>query len=650
MKGIPPAGRFGARRFALSLIALLSFSTVAIPHRLPAQPTPSVPVEARTTADAARCLAIDNEVAALNTRLRRGEITAAERKARADALTAERTRLTNAYGAHNTAAYRGLVVEFNRLRAAATVEAREQAAAETKAKRDATAAAAQQKRDQAAADAQAKRDAIAAAEAEKARLAALADAAVTADVSAVAEERLERARDRFHQGFRLPAPNSPAVAATQTAAAESLRARHVPPAVPELRPPFDQRVDMLVKQLLPERTQAWFVAVFPSPESVLGRGADDTEKSAALELVSRRLAEHTPGVRLAAAQAKIEAYQAARGALKPDFVKVTRLTLDRRFEAKVFAPSLPAYAQSLEQRVAHDEALAAAEARRRRLNQMMNLVALVMIAIGLWLPIRLMRHQRFRWKRQSESDWNAQMAQSPLPKELWWIEVPGFRYPVSVISGKVYDKEVWTETNVTTTTTTSHGPNYGYGYNSGQTTTQTHVSTTVYHRYWMITTEGKQTWHRYSDNEMLATVGQKLSSIWSDNYWVVLAYNHDTRTVVFPAWWTKTMHKPPFWRIVGLTTLAGLVVALAGSALLSLTMGINRTALNGPDGMVLTAGAAVLVPLFVGLMIYVGIAGAIFTALRQRHFRKRVAPRYEAFLRQYDPVIPAVEVAVKDVK
>jgi hypothetical protein len=53
----------------------------------------------------------------------------------------------------------------------------------------------------------------------------------------------------------------------------------------------------------------------------------------------------------------------------------------------------------------------------------------------------------------------------------------------------------------------------------------------------------------------------------------------------------------------------------------------------------------VLPMLFVGLMIYVAIVSAIFTARRQSHFQKKVIPRYAAFLRGYDPVIPVVTKA-----
>ena len=631
------------RRLVLVLFAMSFIAGVFAPSLVRAQAGVAVSVaDPKTAADAARCLAIDNEIAALNLQLRSGAITAAVRKERADALTAERTRITRSYGAANTPANRALVAEFNRLKAAAATAARERAVAEAQAKREAAAADLKAKRDAAAADSQARRDAATAAEAEKARLAAVADDALLADVGAVADERLQRARDKFYVDFGLPDPTSAAVIAQQASAAQAIRARHTPPAAPELRPPFGQRVDELVKSRLPDRTKEWFAEVFPAPAEVMSSVSGDTEKSAALELATRRLSEHTTGTRPRAAQLKLEAYQSARGTLKPDFTQVIRLTQDKGFEARVFEKSLPAYAAQLRRGAARDQAAAAAEAQRKRINQFSNLGILCILIAGAWLPVRLMRHQKFRWKRQSEADWKALMATTPLPEELWWVEVPGFRYPVTLFSGKIYDKEIWTETTTTTTTSTTPGTNYGYGYNAGYTTTQTHVSSTTYHRYWLVTTTGEKTWHKYSDNEFIATAGQKISSIWSDNYWVLLSFNHEIGTLAFPAWWTKTMHKPPFWRIVAWTALLGTAVGAAFAITIMTVLGVNAEALSGETGDPGKALSALLIFLVPLLMIYVGIVGAIWTARRQSHFRKMIVPKYEAFLRGYDPVIPDV--------
>ncbi len=638
--------------------ALLAMSWVwalglacAIPGRAQTAANP------RVTADAARCLQIDQVLAELNTQARSGALTPELYKQRSAALTEERTRITTAYGARNSPPAQGLLAEYNRLKAAATAEARERAAAEAKAKREAAAAEAQAKREAAAAEAKAKREAAAAeaaaqakarketaeaAAAEKARQAELAENAIFADVSAVTDERLARARDAFYRDFGLPVPTPDAVAAQQTAAAQQLRAKHVPPQSAELRPTFDQRVNTLYQTRLPERRNGWFGEVFPSAADIMARVSGDIEKTAALELATRRLSENTTGVRPYAVQTLLESYQAARRDLKMDFSDVSRLTQDKEFEARVFEKSLPAYAAQRRHLAEGDRLAAKIEAQRRRMNQMINLLTLTVLALGLWWPIRMMRHQKFRWKRQSRADWEKQMAGTPLPEELWWIDVPGFRYPVGLFSGRVYDKEVWTETTTTTTTTSHGGGGSGAYYTPPTYSTSYHTSTTVYHRYWLLTTEGKQTWHKYSDNEVMATVGQKFSSIWSDNYWVLIAYNHATGEVSHPKWWTKTMHAPPYWRIVGLTTLLCSAVIGTGAVALATMSGLPLDDVGAQVDLITKVVTGVLPMFFILLLIYVGIAGAIMTARRQSYFQKKVVPRYAAFLRSHDPEIPEV--------
>lgn len=605
----------------------------------------------RVTADAARCLTIDTTQAELTAQARSGALGPEDYKQRSAALAAERKRITDAYGARNSPPYQGLVAEYNRLKAAAAAEARERAAAEAKAKREAAAAEAKTKRDAAAAaaaaQAQARKEAADAAAAEKARLAELAEDAIFADVSAVTNERLQRTRDKFYRDFGLAVPTSVAVASQETAAAQATRAKHVPPQSAELRPTFDQRVETLYQQRLPERRGGWFVEVFPDAAEIVARVSSDAEKTAALELATRRLSENTTGVRPYAAQARLESYQAARQGLKFDFTEVKRLTEDKEFEARIFEKNLPAYAVNLRQQVVREKQAAAAEALRKRTNQLISLLTLVVLLVGLWFPVRLMRRQKFRWKRQSQADWEKQMATTPLPQELWWIEVPGFRYPVGLFSGRVYEKEVWTETTTTTTTTQTGGGGTGAYYTAPSYSTTVHTSTTVYHRYWMLTTEGRQTWHKYSDNEVMASIGQKLSSIWSDNYWVLVAYNHGTGEISFPSWWTKAMHTPPFWRIVGLTTLLCGAIIGAGTTGLAMTAGLPMDDLGPHVDMATKVATGVLPMFFIFLLIYVAIVGAIFTYRRQNHFQKKVVPRYQAFLRGYEPVIPEVTDASK---
>jgi len=633
-------------RLAPLCVALVFASFALAPVPAMAQ---VVAVDPRVTADAARCLAIDQAQAELTAQARGGVITPEAYKQRAAELAAERKRITDAYGARNSPPARGLLAEFNRLKAAAVAEARERAAAETRAKREAAAAEQKAKREaaaaQAAAQAQARKEAADAAAAEKARAAELAENSVFADVSTVTDERLQRARDKFYRDFGLPAPTSAEVAVQQTAAVQLVRARNVPPQRTDLRPDFDQRVDALTQQRLPERQSGWYGEVFPTAAEVVAQFSNDHEKTAALELATRRLSQNTTGVRPYAVQTRLESYQAARQGLKFDFTDLKRLTEDKEFEARVFEKSLPAYAQSMRQQAAREKAAAEAEARRRYQNQLINLLTLVVLAVGAWFPVRLMRRRRYKWQRQSEADWEKQMAGTPLPKDLWWIEVPGFRYPVGLFSGRIYDKEVWTETTVTTTTTTTPGSYSGNYYTPSSTSTSTHVSSTTYHRYWLLTTEGKQTWQRYSHHEVIASVGQKLSTIWSHDQWVLIAFNHDTGTPSFPKWWTASLHRPPYWSAVGLTTLLCGAIIAAGTIGIALTAGLPSDDLGPQVDFGTKVITGVLPVFFILLLMYAGLVSTVITFRRQWHFRKTVAPRYVAFLRTYDPVIPEVTEA-----
>jgi hypothetical protein len=641
--------RFHAIRFSFGLLACAWTVAVVTPAALQAQGTTAV--DPRLTADAARCLAIDNEVAELNAQARNGTLTKEAWKARTDALGAERTRITTAYGARNSPPYRGLITEFNRLKAEAAAEARARAAEEAKEKRAAAAAAAQAKREEAAAVLQAKREAAAseqaakkaaaeAAAAEQARLAALAEAAVDADVSRVTDERLERARDKFYRDFGLTPPNPDAAVSQQAAAAQAIRAQHVPPASAELRPPFDQRVDRLYQLRLPDRTKEWFAEVFPTAADITSLFSDDLRKSAALELATRRLTAHTQGVRPYAAQEKIESYEKIRRTFSTNTAKTMQLVEDKAFEAEVFEKSLPAYARTLRARAAMEKEANAIKAYRATVGSVAVGTGLLIGLVLLWLPIFLMGRQKFRWKRQSRADWEREMAASPLLPDLWWVQVPGFRYPVTIFSGRVYDKDIWTETSVTTTTTTTAPTQYSYGH----TSTSTHVSSTVYHRYWMVDTAGREVSHKYSDNEFIATAGQKVSSIWSDQYWVLLSYNHATGVLAAPAWWVKTMHTPPFWRTYLLMVLiAGGIATGVAVSVWPLLPG-TKLHLVEQISILRDAMLVMLVPQLVLAMFYTAIVRAVFTWRRGRHFRTHVIPRFRAFLESYDPEIPEATV------
>lgn len=264
------------------------------------------------------------------------------------------------------------------------------AAAAAQAKREEAAAVLQAKREAAASEQAAKKAAAEAAAAEQARLAALAEAAVDADVFRVTDERLERARDKFYRDFGLTPPNPDAAVSQQAAAAQAIRAQHVPPASAEPRPPFDQRVDRLYQLRLPDRTKEWFAEVFPTAADITSLFSDDLRKSAALELATRRLTAHTRGVRPTPPEEKIESYEKIRRTFSTNTAKTMQLVEDKAFEAEVFEKSLPAYARTLRARAAMEKEANAIKAYRATVGSVAVGTGLLIGLVLLWLPIFLM--------------------------------------------------------------------------------------------------------------------------------------------------------------------------------------------------------------------------------------------------------------------
>jgi hypothetical protein len=116
-----------------------------------------------------------------------------------------------------------------------------------------------------------------------------------------------------------------------------------------------------------------------------------------------------------------------------------------------------------------------------------------------------------------------------LPENLSRIHVLKKQYGVSAESGSLYEKEIWTETNVTTTTSGGGGYAVGNTIQSNPVVTSTNVSSMVNHRYWLRGADGRERSLRFADNEFLASKGHVISTIETDSS-VLLAYNHTTGT------------------------------------------------------------------------------------------------------------------------
>jgi hypothetical protein len=156
----------------------------------------------------------------------------------------------------------------------------------------------------------------------------------------------------------------------------------------------------------------------------------------------------------------------------------------------------------------------------------LGIVALIFTALPLlllfWLP------------GESEKPRNAETKKLvDLPDSLRRISVFKKQYEVSIDSGLIYDKEIWTETNVSTTTTAASSHTIGNTVHYTPGSTSTRVSTTLYHRYWYRSPEGKENWTRFADDIFPANKGHIISLIRAGSSTkellsIVLAYNHTT--------------------------------------------------------------------------------------------------------------------------
>jgi hypothetical protein len=221
-----------------------------------------------------------------------------------------------------------------------------------------------------------------------------------------------------------------------------------------------------------------------------------------------------------------------------------------------------------------------------------------------------------------------------LPDSLRRISVFRKEYEVSCQSGKLYEKEIWTETNVTTTTSG------GGAYQSGETvnytpiSTTTRVSSTVYNRFWLRSPEGREFWWRVSGEALSATTGQVISRIDSAGGHALMLYNHSTGQ--FASWknWLSDAHKLAltgwiFWIING-TALAGFLV-LASQ---------HRDAFQSIWGWSL-AGFAWVFAVWIIWAIPVSILNAIVRNTRNRQFEKKFVPAFRRFLKESTPELLA---------
>ncbi len=221
-----------------------------------------------------------------------------------------------------------------------------------------------------------------------------------------------------------------------------------------------------------------------------------------------------------------------------------------------------------------------------------------------------------------------------LPDALRRINVFRKEYDVSCQSGKLYDKELWTETNVTTTTSGGGAYQSGGTVYSTPVTTSTHVSSTVWHRFWLRAADGHEFSTRFPGDAFSATTGQVISIIDSGGT-VLMAHNHSTGQFATGRSWFGNLHKLPkarwAWMVPGAAVVGFLVLAR-----------LHPNAFSDMPGKLSIlpwsiVGTVWVLSVFIVWMISASILYAIVRATRNRQFEKRFVPDFRRFLKESTP-------------
>jgi ABC-type bacteriocin/lantibiotic exporter with double-glycine peptidase domain len=170
--------------------------------------------------------------------------------------------------------------------------------------------------------------------------------------------------------------------------------------------------------------------------------------------------------------------------------------------------------------------------------------------------------------------------------------------------------------------------------NTTPISTATHVSSTVWHRLWLRSADGREFSRRFPGDAFSATTGQVISIIDSDRQ-VLMAYNHSTGEF---ARWFSDLHKLP--RALGCLIVPG--TALAGFLVLASQ---NGSAFNDPGIPAILPWSIVgfvwVLSVFIVWAILASILYAIIRTTRNRQFEKRIVSPFRRFLKESTPELLA---------
>lgn len=636
--------RLAVGAFWFMAAVLLAF--VAAP-RVRAQ---TAATDAQKSEDVRLLIANDAAAASLRQQLATRAITNVEYTKQAQELTKARNAILARYDRN---AQRDFIALYNAAKAdiaQAAADARRKAAAEAQAKLVADREAAKKT----AADAQAKmvadREAAkknaakeAEAKAETARQAVAAQAkALEDDAQNFTKLALRHDELVFKESMKTLTPAERASMPALASEGAEIKKKYAAGGASATRgAEFQKRLAELSQQIIQPASRVWATAAFPEPARVTADFSTEGKRAAAFIYLTQLLSERIAAPQPDATREKILGYQRALGAINaaynspftPKAQEAHALAKNADFRLEVASKYLPIFVAGVQAEVAQARARAEAEkaaAAEKALGQRLS-IGLTVIGLGLFaLPLAVLFLKGEKGPRVTPE--NTASEALPLPPELRRVSVFKKDYEVVCDSGLVYDREIWTETNVTTTT--SGGGNYVSGgtvYSQPSTTT-THVSTTVYHRYWMRRLDGREVWRRFSDDVFQASKGQVISTI-DCGLDVLMAYNHSTGQFATSKGWFAGANRLRGRRLLGYNLGAWAVLYVAFALIMSTSPLVKSSAIWGDIPLGGTLTVAII------SAIYIAILKAIVQIVRNAQFNRKYVPAFRQHLQGASPAV-----------
>ena len=569
----------------------------------------------------------DEDVAQVKQQLAAKEITRVDYTKRIQELSRARTEIL---GRYDRTGQRELVALYK-----AAVRDRQAAAAEAKRKAVAEARA------EAAAKREATHQAALQESAAKVEAAKLAEANQVKEVQNDSEEAvklmLREQELAFRKQMKVITPAEDQESEQLSAARDLIASKYVSgkPLANQF-PTFRVQTNQLFTTQLPNARARWITDAFPEPDRILADFTDDTQRAAALIALNRFLRdtvqaalpgsvnERTFGYNLPAyTDEKVARYQKAADRLDPPSgpnhsviaPASDALAHSPQFRAELAQKYLPVYAGAITQQAARDYQAARTNVQWEKAKSGIVVIGLIVMALPFLLLL---------WGQREKEPVSTSDANNPfqMPPALRFVHVFRKKYYVDYECGRIYDIQVWTETTTTTTTTTQQSPTGQVG----PSTTKTSTSSVTYHRYWIRTPDGRETWRKFADDIFPSAKGQVLSTIDKGKN-VLVAYNHTTRRFVGSSGWLRDANRFPcrwLW-------LLSVGIGVAGMYALKSYVGedFEGAEIVHWSGAIFRGGLMVAVAAGIYLLIF----KLIVQTIRNIQFSRKYAPKFEQFMK-----------------